>query len=107
MRYLFLAYHDKPPGEELARAALASSEALRASGYLLAEVDLAEITAVTVSRKNGAVVLTDGPEAGHQPLAALFFIEARDLNEAIQLAARMPQALSGSIEIRPFTVWIK
>jgi len=107
MNYLFLAYHDNPPGEELVRAALANNAALRESGYLLAEVAMPGETAVTVSHKNGSVVLTDGSAAGPQPLSTLFFIEARDLNEAIQLAARMPQLLSGPIEIRPFTVLIK
>ncbi|MCA9955947.1 MAG: YciI family protein [Ardenticatenaceae bacterium] len=104
MNYLFLAYHDKPLGEALISASLASNEALRESGYLVTQVDLSEVTAVSVTRKNGSLLLTDGSVADPQQLAALFIIEARDLNEAIQLAARMPQAQSGVVEIRP--LWV-
>jgi hypothetical protein len=51
---------------------------------------------------NGQVSLTDGPCAERQgQLIRLFFIQARDLNEAIRVASQMPQAHRGPIEVRP------
>jgi hypothetical protein len=59
-------------------------------------------TATTVRVRNDQVSVTDGPfvEANEQ-LIGLFFINARDLNEAIQAASKMPQARRGPIEVRP------
>jgi hypothetical protein len=60
-------------------------------------------TAVTVRVRNGKVSSTDGPFAETKEfLGGFFLIEARDLNEAIQVAERSPMARMGSIEIRPF-----
>jgi hypothetical protein len=51
---------------------------------------------------NGKVSLSDGPVAGSQEqLIKLLFIQARDLNAAIQIASKMPQAQAGPIEVRP------
>jgi len=59
-------------------------------------------TATTVRVRNGKVAVTDGPFAETKEfLAGFYMIEARDLNEAIQLAARIPPAAVGSIEVRP------
>jgi hypothetical protein len=52
--------------------------------------------------RNGKVSVTDGPFAETKEcLAGFYLMEARDLNEAIQLAARIPPAEIGSIEVRP------
>ena len=111
MKYVFLAYNDEtllasmPPSERetLGSACLATDEALRANGHLLAAEDLQRSdTATTVRVRNGRVGLADGPYAQtKEQLASLFFIDARDLNQAIQIAAQMPQACAGSIEVRP------
>ncbi len=59
-------------------------------------------TATTVRVRNGKVSVTDGPFAEtKEQLAGFYLIEAKDLNEAIQLAARIPPARVGSIEVRP------
>ena len=59
-------------------------------------------TAVTVRRVDGEVVTTDGPFAEtKEQLGGFILIEARDLNEAIQAASRIPLARRGSIEVRP------
>jgi hypothetical protein len=59
-------------------------------------------TATTVRVRNGKVSVTDGPFAETKEfLAGFYMIEARDLNEAIQLAAKIPPAAVGSIEVRP------
>lgn len=76
---------------------------LRTRGVLLAAEPLQSVrTATTVRVRNGKVLLTDGPFAEtKETLGGFFMIEARDLNEAIQIAARWPSARLGSIEVRP------
>ena len=59
-------------------------------------------TATTVRVKNGETVTTDGPFAEtKEQLGGLYLIEARDLDEAIGIAARIPSARMGTIEVRP------
>ena len=59
-------------------------------------------TATTVRVRNGRVSITDGPFAEtKEQLAGFYLIEARDLNDAIQAAAKIPPAREGSIEVRP------
>ena len=59
-------------------------------------------TATTVRVRNGKVSVTDGPFAEtKEQLAGFYLIEARDLNEAIQVAAKIPPAREGSVEVRP------
>ena len=59
-------------------------------------------TATTVRVRNGKASITDGPFAEtKEQLAGFYLLEARDLNEAIQMASRIPPAREGSIEVRP------
>jgi hypothetical protein len=59
-------------------------------------------TATTVRVRNGKMTITDGPFAEtKEQLAGFYLIDAKDLNEAIQLAAKIPPAREGSIEVRP------
>ena len=59
-------------------------------------------TATTVRVRQGKVATTDGPFAEtKEQLGGYYLLKARDLNEAIQLAARIPGARLGSIEVRP------
>lgn len=73
------------------------------SGHYKAGDPLEDIaTASTVRVRNGKVLTTDGPFAETKEcLAGFYMIEARDLNEAIQIASRIPPAQIGSIEVRP------
>ena len=104
MKYLCLVY-----GEERAmqavddRHCVAFDEQVRASGHCLASEALQPVaSATTVRVRNGKVSVTDGPFAETKEcLAGFYMIEARDLNEAIQIAARIPPAAVGSIEVRP------
>ncbi len=111
MKYLFLAYNDEallqsmPPSKlaALGAACVANDEALRASGHLLAvEGVQRNDMATTLRMENGTLLLSDGPYVNtKEQLIGLFFIEARDLNQAIQIAAQMPQVRGGPIEVRP------
>ena len=59
-------------------------------------------TATTVRVRDGETITTDGPFAEtKEQLGGFYLIEARDLNDAIQVAARIPSARTGSIEVRP------
>ncbi|MGH6946522.1 MAG: YciI family protein [Kiloniellales bacterium] len=80
-------------------------EELRKSGHSIVAEALQPVhTATTVRVRNGKVSTTDGPFAEtKEQLGGFYLIEARDLNDAIQAAARIPAARVGSIEVRP--VW--
>lgn len=111
MRYLCLVYFEPnalealspAEGAELTRKSLAYDEELRQSGHYIHSNALQSIdTATTVRVRNGKMSTTDGPFAEtKEQLAGFYMIEARDLNEAIQLAAKIPPARAGSIEVRP------
>ena len=59
-------------------------------------------TATTVRVRNGETLSTDGPFAEtKEQLGGFYIVEARDLDEAIELAARIPDVRNGSIEVRP------
>lgn len=76
---------------------------IRASGhYLGCNRLLPPSEAITIRVRNGKVTTTDGPYAEtKEQLGGYYLIEARDLNEAIQVAARIPGAGHGCVEIRP------
>jgi len=82
---------------------MANGQALRARGHYLAAEALQPIKdAVTVRVRQGATSVTDGPFAEtKEQLAGFYLIDARDLDEAVQLAAQIPPARIGSIEVRP------
>ncbi len=110
MNYVLLAYRDEKRWEAMSASERAAfEEACRASEqdlihsfHLIDVKGLQNNTALTVRIVNGKVSLTDGPVAGSQEqLIQLLFIQARDLNAAIQIASKMPQARGGPIEVRP------
>ena len=76
---------------------------IRKSGnYIGGEALQAISTATTVRVKNGKTVTTDGPFAEtREQLGGYYLVEAKDLDEATKLAARIPGAQVGSIEVRP------
>lgn len=104
MKYLCLVYGEE---EKLAamddRHCLAVDAALRASGHCVASEALQPVaTASTVRVRGGKVTVSDGPFAEtKEQLAGFYLIEARDLNEAIQQAAKIPPAAVGCVEVRP------
>ena len=111
MKYLCLIYDDekiwetvKPPEyEKIMHEYFDLSADLARSGKLVAGEALQPIaTATTVRVRNGKVSTTDGPFAEtKEQLGGFYLIEAKDLNDAIQVAARIPSARLGSVEVRP------
>jgi hypothetical protein len=104
MKYLCLVYLDENRLAELPDEDCVEFDAgIRASGHCIASEALQSVqTATTVRLRNGKLSITDGPFAEtKEQLAGFYMIEARDLNEAIQIAAKIPPARVGSIEVRP------
>ncbi len=111
MRYLCLIYEDekawatmpKEQSDAIMGEYFAFTDGLRESGrYVAAEALQPTQTATTVRVRGGKISTTDGPFAeSKEQLGGFYLIEAKDLNEAIQVASRIPSARLGSIEIRP------
>ena len=104
MKYLCLVY-----GEERAlqgmddHDCLAYDRSIRESGHCVASEALEAVaTAKTVRVRNGKPVVVDGPFAEtKEALAGFYLIDAKDMDEAVRLAAKIPPAAVGSIEVRP------
>jgi len=104
MKYLCLVYLDEKRLDELPdEDCVAYDTAVRKSGHCIASEALQSVqVATTVRVRNGKVAVTDGPFAEtKEQLAGFYMIEARDLNEALHLAAKIPPARVGCIEVRP------
>lgn len=111
MKYLCLIYHDEREWAALPKAELDEvmaeyfqfTEEVRESGHLIAGEALHPTTAATTVRVRGRKTdTTDGPFAEtREQLGGFYMIEARDLNEAIQVSARIPAARWGAVEVRP------
>lgn len=111
MKYLCLIYDEEKKLEALSKAEVdalmseyfAFTNAIRGSGHYLGGNDLQPTrNATTIRVRNGQTSMTDGPFAEtKEQLGGYYLIEARDLNEAIQIASRIPSAKLGSIEVRP------
>jgi len=104
MKYLCLVYLDEKKLEEVRDSECkAYGDELRKTGHSIAAEALQSVdTATTVRVRNGNVSVTDGPFAEtKEQLAGFYLIDAKDLNEAIQLASKIPPARVGSIEVRP------
>jgi hypothetical protein len=113
MQYLLLIYANEAEVANLGREKLtqlhhdylAFTKSVAQSGNLRSNNGLRPVsTATTVRVRNDKTVTTDGPFAEtREQLAGYFLIEAKDLDEAIAIAARIPTAKYGSVEVRP--VW--
>ncbi len=108
MKYLCLVYSDEhvlhsSPDSPRDEECYAYSESVQASGRMLAAEALQSVqTATTVRMRGGKLSITDGPFAEtKEQLAGFYLVDARDLNEAIQIAAKIPAARVGSVEVRP------
>ncbi len=111
MRFMFMIYHDETELEALPEAemrglvdgSLEYDEELRQSGhYIVSDALQRSRTARTIRVRRGKVSTTDGPFAEtKEQLGGFFLIEAKDLDEACEIASRFPPARIGVIEVRP------
>ena len=111
MKYMCLIYDDQKAwaqfSEEERNAGYAAyrkfGEEIRKAGQYIDGSELAPTHAATTVRvRNGKTQTTDGPYAEtREQLGGYYLIEAKDLDEAIAIAARIPSAQSGAIEVRP------
>ena len=111
MKYLCLIYDDekklagmsKNEGDAFMGEYGAYTESVKASGHYLGGNPLQPVhTATTIRSRNGKVSTTDGPFAEtKEQLGGYFLIDAANLDEAIDIASRIPGARKGTVEVRP------
>jgi hypothetical protein len=111
MQYLCMIYEDEKEWQKLPPAESARimgefsayTDSIRKSGHYVGGNALQPThTATTVRVRHGKVATTDGPFAEtKEQLGGYYLINATDLNDAIQVAAKIPSARYGSVEIRP------
>jgi hypothetical protein len=111
MKYLCLIYEDETMYERMPQAEsnavfgeyMTFSQQYMQSGHIVGGEPLQRTaTATTVRVRNGRISTTDGPFAEtKEQLGGYYLLEAKDLNEAIQIAARIPGARYGGVEVRP------
>jgi len=111
MKYLILVHHDEAAfgkipeaiRQELLAESVQLTHQLHDNGqYVHASPLHPAVTGIIVRVRDGKQFVTDGPFVEtREQLAGYFLIEARDLNEAISVGARIPGARIGTVEVRP------
>jgi hypothetical protein len=111
MKYLCMVHVDgsmmqaltPTEGRDLTRRSLAYDDELKASGHYVASNALKGPETATIVRvRNGKIYMHDGPHVEtKEHLGGFILIDARDLNEALSIASKIPMANFGSIEVRP------
>ena len=114
MQYLLLIYQNEAhrpkseaEGKKLFEEYGVFTQSIVQSGHFKAGDGLQPVsTATTVRVRDGKTVTTHGPFAEtHEVLIGYYLVEATDLDEATAMAARIPSARNGSIEVRPVMVY--
>jgi hypothetical protein len=115
MQYLLLIYENEALGkarndaenQKVFGGYMKFTEDIKASGHLRGGDALEPVaTATTVRVRDGKTLTTDGPFAEtKEQLGGYYLIEAPDLDEALKIAAKIPTAETGSIEVRPVMVF--
>jgi len=111
MQYILLIYGDEAQSKnasaetrtKISNEYMAFTKELKGAGKMLGGEPLESVsTATTVRVKDGKTLRTDGPFAEtREQLGGFYLIEAKDLDEAVMIAAKVPGAKVGSIEVRP------
>lgn len=108
MKYMLLIYADEQVWTEPEREACYGESAqlahqLNQKGQYLAASPLQSVTTATsVQVRNGKRLVTDGPFAEtREQLGGYFLVDAKNLDEAIEIAGQIPAARKGTVEIRP------
>lgn len=115
MQYLLLIYEDEKGTASMSQADqgklfsdyMAFTKGIKESGHFKAGEALQPVsTATSVRVRDGKTLTTDGPFAEtREQLGGFYLVEAKDLDEAIAIAARIPSAVNGTIEVRPLMVF--
>jgi hypothetical protein len=114
MKYMFLIYGIEPatpPSPEAIQAEMNSywafTKEVTDRGIMGASEALHPTqSATTVRVREGKTLSTDGPFAEtHEQLGGFYILDCKDLDEAIELAAKIPGALDGCVEIRPVVIF--
>ena len=115
MQYMCLIYDDEQVFKNMAEDERnqvfgeygSFTESIRESGtYVAGDALQPTSTATTVRIRDGKTLVTDGPFAEtKEQLGGYYLIEAKDLDEATKIAARVPSAKSGTVEVRPVRVF--
>jgi hypothetical protein len=115
MQYLLLIYDSEAARSERDEAAMSAmmteygaftQSIIKGGQFKAGDALQPTSTATTVRVRDGKTLTTDGPFAEtREQLGGYYLIEAKDLDEAIGIAARVPSAKSGSIEVRPIMVY--
>ena len=114
MQYLLLIYQAEPAADaqsgademtgELAADAAFTRETRERGQFVAGEALEPTATATSVRVRDGKTVVTDGPFAEtKEALGGFYLLDCRDLDEAIEMAAKIPGARRGTIEVRP--IW--
>ena len=108
MKYMLLIYQDElaltePDREECYKESTQLAHDLKANGQYLAASPLQPTALATSVRiRDGKQFITDGPfSETREQLGGYYLVDAKDLDEAINIAARIPMAKKGTVEIRP------
>lgn len=111
MKYMLLVHHEEEAfnkipeakREQMLEESVALTHQLHANGqYLSASPLHPAATAVIVRVREGRQFVTDGPFVEtREQIAGYFLVDAKDLNEAISIATRVPGARIGTVEVRP------
>ncbi|HEV8260935.1 MAG TPA: YciI family protein [Burkholderiales bacterium] len=113
MKYMLLVHHDEEAfgkrseaeRRQMIQESVQLANQLHASGQYLSAAPLHPTSETTCVRvRGGKALVTDGPFAEtREQLGGYFLIEAKDVDEAIKIAARIPGARIGTVEVRPVT----
>jgi hypothetical protein len=111
MKYMLLIYHDEPSWDAITEAERQQvyleyrnlRDELTKNGKFITGSQLQPIaTATSVRVRDSKELVTDGPFAEtHEQLGGYFLVEATNLDEATAIAARIPSARTGTVEVRP------
>ncbi len=115
MQYILLIYGDEKAGATMSEADIqkemdaynAFGDMLQKRSAMVAGEALHPTNAATTVRvRNGKTLTTDGPFAEtHEQLGGYYVVNAKDLDEAVEFASKIPGAQKGSIEVRPIMVF--
>jgi hypothetical protein len=106
MKYVLLIHDDRSRTEELTPEYVAFTQSILESGEMLGGDKLEGVeTATSVRVRDGRVSTTDGPFAEtKEVLGGYYIVDVKDLDRALELAAQIPSARFGTVEVRPIAV---